>query len=128
MLLALPDLKTRLGPLYDMVGRERRAFECGDRVSWIRLSNAFHVEMAHLLGNQVLTEMLHSLCARTSLIIAHYDTPGQSACSDIEHQDILDQPARGNADAAKTAMHNSEQRRGGQECVRTCRSRWSREH
>jgi DNA-binding GntR family transcriptional regulator len=106
MLIALPGLKDRLPPLYDMVDRERRAFECGDRVSWIRLSNAFHVEMAHLLGNLVLTEMLHSLCARTSLIIAHYDTPGESACSYVEHQDILDQLALGRADAAKAAMRH----------------------
>lgn len=106
MLLALPDLATRLSPLYDMVRRERQAFECGDRVSWIRLSNAFHVELAHLLGNLVLTEMLHSLCARTSLIIAHYDTPGESACSYIEHHDILDQLSHGNAEAARTAMHH----------------------
>lgn len=106
MLIALPGLKKRLPPLYDMVDRERRAFECGDRVSWIRLSNAFHVEMAQLLGNQVLTEMLHSLCARTSLIIAHYDTPGESACSYVEHHDILDQLAMGHADAAKAAMHH----------------------
>ncbi|GAB2903918.1 GntR family transcriptional regulator [Paralcaligenes sp. KSB-10] len=106
MLLALPDVRARLAPLYDMVDRERKAFEGGDRISWIRLSNAFHVEMAHLLGNQVLTEMLHSLCARTSLIIAYYDTPGESACSYFEHQDILDKLARHDGEAAKAAMHH----------------------
>lgn len=106
MLLALPDLPARLAPLYDMVDRERRAFECGDRISWIRLSNAFHVEMARLLGNQVLTEMLHSLCARTSLVIAYYDTPDDSACSYFEHQDILDKLSRHDAHAAKAAMHH----------------------
>jgi DNA-binding GntR family transcriptional regulator len=106
MLLALPDLPARLAPLYDRVGRERQAFERGDRISWIRLSNAFHVEMAHLLGNQVLTEMLHSLCARTSLIIAYYDTPGESACSYAEHRDILDKLSSHDAAAAKAAMHH----------------------
>jgi DNA-binding GntR family transcriptional regulator len=122
MLLALPDLPARLAPLHDMVDRERKAFECGDRVSWIRLSNAFHVEMANLLGNEVLTEMLHSLCARTSLIIAHYDTPGESTCSYVEHLDILEQLAGNDASAAKAAMchhledceHRMNQPEGGQ--------------
>lgn len=106
MLVALPDLAARLAPLYDMVARERKAFERGDRISWIRLSNAFHVELAHLLGNDVLIEMLHSLCARTTLIIAYYDTPGQSTCSYLEHQDILDRVAQGDAAGAKAAMHH----------------------
>ncbi|TEA77007.1 GntR family transcriptional regulator [Allopusillimonas ginsengisoli] len=106
MLLAVPDLSARLQPLYAMVARERQAFERGDRVSWIRLSNAFHVEMAHILGNAVLTEIMHSLCARTTLIIALHDTPGESACSYVEHEDILDKLSRGEADAAKGAMHH----------------------
>lgn len=106
MLLALPDLPARLKPLYAMVTRERQAFECGDRVSWIRLSNAFHVDMAHLLDNTVLTEIMHSLCARTTLIIALHDTPGESACSYIEHEAILDKLSGGDAEGAKAAMHH----------------------
>lgn len=104
MLIALPDRIERLQPLYAMVERERKAFEQGDRISWIRLSNAFHVEMARLVGNDVLTGMLHSLCARTTLIIAYHDTPNDSACSYIEHQEILDRLTQGDAEAAKGAM------------------------
>jgi DNA-binding GntR family transcriptional regulator len=74
LLLATPGLAQRLKPLYDMVEGERKAFERGDRISWLRLSNAFHVEMARLLDNDVLTAVLQSLCARTTLIIAYYDT------------------------------------------------------
>jgi DNA-binding GntR family transcriptional regulator len=106
LLMATPDLAPRLAPLYDMVARERKAFECGDRISWLRLSNAFHVEMARLLDNDVLTAMLQSLCARTTLIIAYYDTPGATACSYVEHQDILDQLSRNDAEGAKAAMHH----------------------
>ena len=39
-------------------------------------------------------------------IIAYYDTPGQSACSYFEHQDILDKLARGDAAGAKSAMQH----------------------
>ncbi|MBP6020194.1 MAG: GntR family transcriptional regulator [Burkholderiaceae bacterium] len=104
MLLALPDLDDRLAPLYDMVALERKAFECGDRISWIRLSNAFHVELARLLDNDVLTETLHSLCARSTLIIAYYDTPGDKACSYIEHAALLDLLRQGDGAGARAAM------------------------
>lgn len=63
MLAALDDVADRLAPLHGMVEREQRAFEQGDRISWLRLSNAFHVELARLLDNQVSTEMLAGLCA-----------------------------------------------------------------
>ena len=136
LLLATPNLPARLSPLYDMVARERKAYERGDRISWLRLSNAFHVELARLLDNDVLTDMLQSLCARTTLIIAYYDTPGAdapgvdapgvgtpdfdtlsvdtpaietpgaSACSYIEHHDILDKLSRNDAEGAKAAMHH----------------------
>lgn len=121
LLLATPNLPARLSPLYDMVASERKAFERGDRISWLRLSNAFHVELARLLDNDVLTAILQSLCARATLIIAYYDTPGvdtpgvdtpslgtpgASACSYIEHQYILDKLSRNDAQGAKAAMQH----------------------
>lgn len=116
MLAVHPVDAEMLEPLYAMVERERIAYEQGDRISWIRLSNAFHVEMARLLDNQVLVETLHSLCACTTLIIAHYDTPGHTACSWHEHAEILDYLGDGNTHAAKACMHqhlqSCEQRMG----------------
>lgn len=103
-LVTLDDLDRRLAPLDDMVDRERRAYEQGDRISWIRLSNAFHVELARLLDNQVLTDMLTGLCARTTLIIALGDSSAGSACSYVEHRDILDHIRRRDAQGAKSAM------------------------
>jgi DNA-binding GntR family transcriptional regulator len=104
MLVALDDVADRLAPLRGMVEREQRAFEQGDRISWLRLSNAFHVELARVLDNQVLTDMLAGLCARTTLIIALGDTTEGSACSYLEHRDILDCIARRDATGARAAM------------------------
>lgn len=104
MLVALDDLPGRLAPLRDMVDREQLAFERGDRISWLRLSNAFHVELARLLGNQVLTDLLAGLCARTTLIIALGDRTAGSACSYVEHREILDHLARGDGRKARAAM------------------------
>ncbi|MCW3479595.1 GntR family transcriptional regulator [Neisseriaceae bacterium JH1-16] len=88
-LLTLPDLSLRLLPLRQMVDEERAAFRRKDRVTWIRLSNAFHVQLAKLADNEVLTDLMRSLASRTSLIIALYDVPGRSACSFDEHERIL---------------------------------------
>ncbi|WP_368648671.1 GntR family transcriptional regulator [Castellaniella ginsengisoli] len=104
MLTALDDVADRLAPLREMVDREQRAFEQGDRISWLRLSNAFHVELARLLDNHVLTEMLAGLCARTTLIIALGDAPEDSTCSYLEHRDILDCIAGRDAPGARDAM------------------------
>jgi DNA-binding GntR family transcriptional regulator len=88
-LLALPDLEQRLQPLHSMVDQERSAFQNADRTSWLRLSNAFHVRLASLLGNQVLTELMHGLCARTTVIISQHQQPQETTCSYGEHAQIL---------------------------------------
>ncbi|MDF0606325.1 GntR family transcriptional regulator [Neisseriaceae bacterium TC5R-5] len=105
-LLTLPDLPKRLQTLQTMVADERAAFICGDRVSWIRLSNAFHVQLARLADNDVLTELMHGLCSRTALIIALYDAPGRNACSFDEHDVILASLAIGDRAAALAAMNH----------------------
>jgi DNA-binding GntR family transcriptional regulator len=104
LLAVSKDIARLLVPLRDMVDREQQAFERGDRISWIRLSNAFHVELARLLDNQVLTELLTGLCARTTLIIALGDRTAGSTCSYVEHREILDHLARGDATRARAAM------------------------
>ncbi|MFT0532483.1 GntR family transcriptional regulator [Castellaniella hirudinis] len=103
-LVVLDSLDTRLAPLDDMVRREQLAYQQGDRISWLRLSNAFHVELARVLDNQVLVEMLSGLCARTTLIIALGGSPEGTACSYVEHQDILDRIRQRDAQGAKAAM------------------------
>jgi DNA-binding GntR family transcriptional regulator len=105
-LLKMPDLRQRLQPLREMVRQEQEAFEKGERISWLRLSNAFHVKMARLVGNHVLTEFMHALCCRTTLIIAFHDTPSSSTCSYIEHEQILDLLEAGDRDGALAAMRH----------------------
>jgi DNA-binding GntR family transcriptional regulator len=105
-LLQLPDLAQRLEPLYDMVAQEQTAFLSGDRISWLRLSNAFHVRLASVLGNDVLTELMHGLCARTTIIIAQHAQPQENTCSYTEHQHILDGLLRGDYQGVAKAMQH----------------------
>ena len=62
--------------------------------------------LARCAGNDELTELMHTLCARTTLIIAYHDTPGEQACSFYEHKEILDKLSQGDADGAHLAMHH----------------------
>ena len=95
VLIDMPDLETRLQPLYAMIEQEGAASESGDRVGWNRLSNAFHVELARLLDNDVLFEIMNTLCARSSLIVAVSDPLRKEkrnidSNSHHEHREILD--------------------------------------
>lgn len=78
-----------------LVAREHAAHEQGDRRSWIRLSGDFHLRLAEIGGNAVLSEFLKELVSRTSLIIALYESPGNATCSDDEHRALIDAMARG---------------------------------
>jgi len=105
-LLHLPNLAQVLAPMRNLVKCEQQAFETGDRISWLRLSHAFHVKLAQLTGNEVLVEMMHSLCARSTLIMACYDNSGGGGhtCSYGEHGQILDLLQNGDRQAVRTAM------------------------
>lgn len=95
-LIDLPDLETRLRPLYEMIDREAEASANGDRVRWNRLANAFHVELVRLLDNDVLFEIMNTLCARSSLIVAvfgersHGHSHKTGNHTHNEHREILD--------------------------------------
>lgn len=95
MLIDLPDLEERVKPLYAMIDEEYQATMSGDRVGWNRLSNAFHVELARLLNNDVLFDIMNTLCARSSLIVAVFDVYRQeprpiNTHTHSEHHEILD--------------------------------------
>ena len=95
LLSDMPDLETRLQPLYAMIEREEQASDSGDRVGWNRLSNAFHGELARLIDNNVLFDIMNTLCARSSLFVAVFDAQRHekrtiNTHTHSEHREILD--------------------------------------
>ncbi len=101
-----PNLsRERVAHLSDLVDRERAAHQSNDRAAWIRLSGAFHLELAEMAGNKVLANGLMELVSRTSLIISLYERPGSSVCSFDEHGDLIEALAAGDADAAVALMN-----------------------
>jgi DNA-binding GntR family transcriptional regulator len=94
----------QISKLRDMVAEEKKAAADGDRRSQIRLSGAFHLALAEICGNDVLTQFLGELVSRTSLIIALYEAPGNSACVFDDHGALIDRISAGDAAAAAGSM------------------------
>jgi DNA-binding GntR family transcriptional regulator len=86
------------------VEREGAAHVAGNRHEAIRLSGDFHIRLAGIAGNSVLTRFVEDLVARTSLIIALFGSTGISSCLDDEHRALLAAVARGDGDGAADDM------------------------
>jgi len=93
-----------LAPVRDLVREERAAYNTGQWSNWIRLSGEYHLQVARLLDNAELEAILRSLIARTTLMIALYDSPGHNACSFDEHDAILDALQAGESERACRLM------------------------
>lgn len=96
----------QLETLRALAGKERACFDSGDRRGWIRLSGDFHLRLAEIGGNAVLSTILKELVSRTSLIIALYEAPGTAACSSDEHAALIDAMENGDARRAEALMED----------------------
>ncbi len=83
---------------------EAEASRHGERVRWIRLSGEFHLVLARIAGNQVLTNFLEDLIAQTSLIIGLYGNSANSICTDGPHERIVQAIEGGNEKTAIDIM------------------------
>lgn len=85
-----------LKKLEKLVLTEKRCAERNERVAWIRLTGNFHLEIARIAGNDVISRFLKELVSQTSLIIALYGNTSGSLCSNDDHHLIVE--AIGNRD------------------------------
>lgn len=77
-----------IASLVDTARQEKKAAEKGDKEERLKLSGTFHLQLARVGGNPVLSDFLTELVSRTSLIIALYESPGAVPCSHGEHLEI----------------------------------------
>lgn len=68
------------------------------------LLSDFHILLAEVVGNTVLTEMLRELSARSAVITMLYQSTMDAACSSHEHREFLDVAQRKNAELASALM------------------------
>ena len=96
--------KAQLAALRKLVDAEERATSSGDQREAIRLSGAFHVELARCSGNPIFVRMIEELLPSTSLLIALYKAPGAPMCVAHGHRALLTQLAGESGAATATEM------------------------
>ena len=96
--------KESLAAVRKLIKQEQAAHQAGDWSKWVRLSGEYHLQVARLLGNTELENILRSLIARTTLMIALYDPLGHNVCSFDEHNHILKALENGDSERACTLM------------------------
>lgn len=84
--------------------RQAEAVAVNDFHARTKLFSEFHLMLAEMAGNDVLTEMLREIISRTSLIIGHYQTSLPIAYSCEEHGDLLKSLENHDAEAAMAQM------------------------
>lgn len=72
------------------VAAEVAARTARDRHEGIKLSGEFHLLLADLAGNSVITDIVRGLIARSSLIIALYQRAAAVDCAPDEHGELVD--------------------------------------
>lgn len=83
---ATPDQLEHLRRLAD---DEEHIHHHGDEKSKTVLSGKFHIALAEIAGNPVLTEVLSKIVARLSLVMALYEEGGQDDCGADHHRAIV---------------------------------------
>lgn len=68
---------------------ERRAIRTGDVPLRNRLLGTFHVRIAEMVGNKVLTDILANLVTRSSLITLLLQSTQAASCSSDEHRALI---------------------------------------
>jgi DNA-binding GntR family transcriptional regulator len=96
--------KTALQALRRCVEAEAKALAAGDQRAAIRLSGAFHVELARQSGNPLFVRMVEELLPTTSLLIALYKAPGVPMCVAHSHRNLLTLLETATPAAAATEM------------------------
>ena len=75
--------------LREHIAQEKAAVDKEDAAGRVELLGDFHVRMAELMGNEVLTQILRDLSSRSSLISLMYQRAGAARHSQEEHVELV---------------------------------------
>ncbi|MDX7950286.1 GntR family transcriptional regulator [Lichenihabitans sp. Uapishka_5] len=93
-------------PLIACIEAEDRAHAEGDETAALRLSADFHLLMAELTGNPIVTTMLRELVSRTVLAITVHQRQGSSGCRTHEHRRLIALLEAGDVEGAAREMED----------------------
>jgi DNA-binding GntR family transcriptional regulator len=94
----------RVKALRDHIAQEKAAVDQNDPAGRVELLGDFHVRMAELMGNEVLTQILRDLVSRSSLITLMYQRDGAARHSQEEHVQLVRAMAAKDEDRAVELM------------------------
>ena len=94
-----------LRELHAHIQAEREAVQRIDVPTRTKLLFDFHVKLAQVLGNQVLTDLMQELVSRCSLISLMYQSADDAETSNAEHVDILQAIEARDANRAVQLLH-----------------------
>lgn len=83
---------------------ERAALDSSDAQHRAKLLGDFHIILAEIVGNGVLTEMLRELSARSAVIAMLYQSGRDAMCSSQEHQAFIAAAKAGDVERAVALM------------------------
>jgi DNA-binding GntR family transcriptional regulator len=100
--------------LQEHVRAQQRAIDAGDAALRTHLLTDFHVRIAEIAGNAVVTRMIRDLTMRTNLIAMLYQSGQEASASCAEHVRVLKAVKARDADGAARLMseHVSAVERG----------------
>jgi len=90
--------------LRDHLRREHAALDAGQTGPALRLSGAFHVEIARISDQSIICGMIENLIARSSLVIALYWRRRNAICESTGHHALLRALEAGDGDEAEALM------------------------
>jgi DNA-binding GntR family transcriptional regulator len=72
--------------------------------NWAACAREFHLKIAAIAGNPILTAYLNELMSRCSLIVALYQPVGNAACEHAEHRKVVEYIAKRDVASARAEM------------------------
>jgi DNA-binding GntR family transcriptional regulator len=87
--LARSMTPAKVRALKEHMARERAAVDRHEEAEGVELLGDFHVRMAELTGNDVLTQLMRDLVSRSSLITLMYQREGAAVHSQDEHVELV---------------------------------------
>lgn len=96
--------KDDIALLKQIASDELRAAENNDRSVSIFLSGRFHIELIRISKNEIITNFLSDLVARTSLVMAAFGAPGSCGCPPSRHKEIISLLSNKKSDEAEHWM------------------------
>jgi DNA-binding GntR family transcriptional regulator len=90
--------------LEEHLAAERRAIEENDSQVRSTLLSDFHILLANIVGNAVLTDILIKLAGRSSLITMLYQSTRDAICSSQEHEEFIAVAKAGKVEEAVELM------------------------